>query len=564
MGEEVLSEVKSPEEILDAAGFSLLDKETPPKMLEGMLRELSKKVGNCDEITRVLVREEVVKVMGTAGVKGGATRLADAALGRRSHDGPASDDRQGRSVVLKEAEPWPEPVNASSLLADICKVIRRYVVLPIGGEVAIALWVLHSYLVERLWITPRLLITSPTKRCGKTTVIECLLYLVPRPLSTANVTAAAIFRTVEKYAPVLLIDEGDTFLQGSSDLKGILNSGHCKATAQVVRTAGEDFEPRIFSTFGAVGIGMIGEPADTILDRSVVLRMRRKTKEEKVAHFRSEHVAKELEPLRQKAARWAKDNGGKAATSEPEIPSELNDRQADNWRILLAIADLAGESWPEKAREAALALSGAVSEEDNAAGVQLLADIRGLFDKKATERLASTEIVEALVAMEERPWPEWQRGQPITKRQVARLLKPFDIKPKQVWTDGENTRGYDRADLEDAFSRYIPPSEVLGPLGVNNDKGLSPVSEPLGPLSPNGSKNARNPYEQGVLTDLTDGEGGLGDQGGSVDLSAKSWEEEKQAQRIGAERPSDRPDTILDRTDCDDSKEDQDWEEWPI
>ncbi len=440
MGEKILIEERSVEEILEAADFAYLDEQAPPKMLEGMLRNLARQVSDCDDLTRALVREELVKRLTASGVKG-AARIADAALGRPPLGDPAKDDRQGRSVVLKDPEPWPEPVDAASLLEDIRTSIKRYAILPIGGGVAAALWVLHTYLVERLWITPRLVITSPTKRCGKTTVIECLQYLVPRPISTANVTAAAIFRTVEKYDPTLLIDEGDTFLKGSPDLKGILNSGHCKATAQVVRTAGEDFEPRIFSTFGAVAIGMIGNPADTILDRSVVLRMRRKTKEEKVARFRSEHVEKELEPLRQKAARWAKDNGDKAAASEPETPSELNDRQADNWQILFAIADLAEGSWPEKARKAALTLSGTVSEEDTAAGVQLLADIKELFDEKGTERLASTEIVEALVAMEERPWPEWQRGQPITKRQLARILKPFGISPRATIKRCVNSRG---------------------------------------------------------------------------------------------------------------------------
>ncbi len=100
------------------------------------------------------------------------------------------------------------------------------------------------------------------------------------------------------------------------------------------------------------------------------------------------------------------------------------------------------------------------------------------------------------------------------------IYTPLDMSssPSLLWIDGKTTRGYDSADLEDAFSRYIPPSEVLGPLGVNNDKGLSSVDEPLGPLSPNGWENPRNPHEQGVLTDLTDGEGGLGDQGGSVEV----------------------------------------------
>ena len=363
-----------------------------------------------------------------------------------SHSG---ENSQSRSCILSDPDPWPEPVEGAELLSQIEATLCRYVVLPAGAAVAIALWIVLTFLVEVLWIAPRLAISSPTKRCGKTTLLEILLFLVRRPLPVANITPASVFRSIEKWQPSLLVDEADTFIQ-NRQLRGILNSGHSRGTAQVVRCDGEDHEPRLFSTFGLVAIALIGKLPETLEDRSIVIKMRRK----QVCRFRRDHLGGELEPLQRMAARWAQDNSAAIVGSEPEVPSDLNDRQQDGWRKLFAIADLAGGDWPKRARSAALILS-QDDEADSSDGVQLLADLEELFRSRGAERLTSGEIVEELGKMEERPWPEFESKHPITTRQLAQVLAPFEIRPHQFRLAGLKVRGYVRGDFDDVFARYL-------------------------------------------------------------------------------------------------------------
>jgi putative DNA primase/helicase len=234
-----------------------------------------------------------------------------------------------------------------------------------------ALWIVHSHALEPAQMTPRLAILSPEKRCGKTTVLNILGKLVRRPLSTTNVTAAALYRTIEKFQPTLLVDEADTFLKEREELRGILNSGHDREGAEVVRCCADDIEPRRFATWAAVALAAIGEIHDTLADRSVIIRMKRRTSDESVAPLRRKNVA-ELTPLPRKRARWAADNNARLAGVEVEAPRELNDRAADNWEPLLGIADLVGGEWPSRARRAALALSVAPDDDDRSSRAQAL------------------------------------------------------------------------------------------------------------------------------------------------------------------------------------------------
>jgi hypothetical protein len=160
------------------------------------------------------------------------------------------DNKQGHALSLPEPKPWPDPVNGADLLNELSAIIRRYVVMSAYAADTAALWVVHTYLLKGFGISPRLAITSPEKRCGKTTLLDVLARLVMRPLPTSNATTAAIFRVVEMRQPTLLIDEADTFLKENVELRGILNSGHRKGGA-VLRTVGEDLEPRSFSTYSA-------------------------------------------------------------------------------------------------------------------------------------------------------------------------------------------------------------------------------------------------------------------------------------------------------------------------
>ena len=389
-----------------------------------------------------------------------------------------ADDLQGRRLELRLPEPWFESVDGAAVLDSLVSQIRRYISLPELAPEAIALWALHTYTLDALRNTPRLAVTSPEKGCGKSTVLDVLATVVAKSLPAANISPAAVFRTIEACRPTLLIDEADTFLRDNEVLRGVLDSGHSRATASVIRIVGQDLEPRAFSTWGCIAITSIGELPGTLADRSIPIRMRRKKEGEQVERFRSDKAA-ELEVISRKAVRWASENVSVLSEMDPQIPGQLFNRTADNWRPLLAIADSVGGNWPEIVRRAAVSLSATPEGFETSVRVQLLTDLKSTFQEKEAETLSSERLVLALGDMEDRPWPEWKRGKPITAKQLASLLKPFGVKPKQLWAAGKNERGYATGDFGDAFDRYLPPQSAR-PLDARILRVLA-ISEVLGP-----------------------------------------------------------------------------------
>ena len=293
-------------------------------------------------------RKEAAKRLGVS-----LTFLDAAAKAKRSELGIDKDDGlQGHALDLRAPEPWPEPVDGAELLDDITAAIKRYVVMPENAARACALWCLHTYLLDCFLISPRLAIRSATHRCGKTTLLDIISYLVLRTLSSANVTAASLFRVIEACRPTLLIDEADTFLPNSDELRGVINSGHRKG-GTVIRTVGDDYEPRKFSTYAACAIALIGKLPATLHDRSApVIDLKRRLRSEHVECFRLDRTV-HLDVLARKAARWAADKAEQIRNTDPELPTGLFNRDGDNWRPLLVIAEVAGGKWPERAREAA-------------------------------------------------------------------------------------------------------------------------------------------------------------------------------------------------------------------
>src|SRR5262249_51436770 len=262
-----------------------------------------------------------------------------------------------------------------ALLDSLRQAFRRYIVLPKGAETALPLWVLHTWTMDAGDISPFMVLVSPTKQCGKTNTLIILLYLTPRSELASNITGSALFRYVEQVRPTLLIDEADSFVKDNEELRGILNSGHTKTAAYVIRNVevSGEHKPRRFSTWAPKAIATIRGLADTLEDRAVMVRLQRKPPGAKVERLRKRDN-EWFAAVRSKAARWAEDNFDQLVDADPQMPEALNDRAADNWRPLLAIADLAGGEWPQLARQAALTLSG--EAQDGAVGVELLKDIR--------------------------------------------------------------------------------------------------------------------------------------------------------------------------------------------
>ncbi|MEM9553711.1 MAG: DUF3631 domain-containing protein [Acidobacteriota bacterium] len=429
---------------------------------------------------------------------------------------------QGRRVSFEMPEPHPEPVSGVDLLNDLEQLFLQHVILAPGAARILALWVLHTYIFDAFWVTPRLAITSPEKRCGKTLVLMLLKRLVARPLMCANASPAAIFRSIERYRPTLLIDEGDTFLDRAQELQGILNSGHSQ-DGHVLRTVGEDHEARSFSTFSPLAIAMIGDLYDTLADRSIPVRMERKRPMDTVAPLRLDRLD-HLNVIRSRALRWARDHRADVEGREPDVPAELNDRAADNWRGLLAIADSVGGHWPEWAR--ALAVEAAQrSEDDTSAGVQLLIDIHALFVQIGKDALFSAEIISSLAKREDRRWPEWDGGQSITPRQVAKLLQPFGIKPRQIRRGSRTRKGYRRDDFREAFERYLPlqePKHPKHPKQVNeiNDLGSPRIRNTGSGVSED--RSAESPCSSRVVSDVSD----VSDQGTATPASTSGEDRE--------------------------------------
>ena len=431
---------------------------------------------------------------------------------RRPPDGDDTANTTNTISLFTEPDPWPDAVNGATLLDALAGAFMRYAVLPDGAAAVLALWVVHAHAHDAASVSPILGLISPTKRCGKTTALSIVQALSPRALPAANITAAALFRVVEKWSLTVLIDEADTFLRDNNELRGVINSGHNRATAFVVRTVGDDHEAQPFRTWAPKAIALIGNLPDTLADRSIAVRLRRKRPDETVERLRLDRLDA-LTALCRQASRWVGDNLDVLREAEPAIPSELHDRAADNWRPLLAIADRAGGEWPKQARKVARLLSGDGDDEGSAA-VMLLSDIFAIFEERQADRISSADLVETLAAMEARPWPEWYRGKPISVRQVAKLLKPFGVSPHGIRTGTKTPRGYNLDDFSDAFPRYLP-SPSATPQQTNEINVLPQI--PSATSTPNvADRKPDKPLKNNEccgVADETPHRGGKGDKG---------------------------------------------------
>lgn len=488
------------DEILRASGLTTLGENPPNEAVLRCVRMLGSLTNGAAAVTREAIRAGAVRVLRPLGWRVAA--LDDVLGAADSEDGDSV--RQGKAIVLSDPEPWSSAVEGTALLDELAETFIRHLSQPEGAATAEALWTLHTYAHDAATVSPILALTSPAKRCGKTTALTLLSGLVRRPLLGSNITPSALFRTVEKYRPTLLVDEADTFLPERDELRGILNSGHARAAAVVVRTVGDDHDVRTFSTWAPKAVAMIGELPDTLRDRSIAVRLQRRRRDEKVTPLRLDRLG-EYEPLRRRCVRWAADHLSALRSAEPVVPEELDDRARDNWRPLLAVAEAAGGAWPERARRAALLLSGLGDDQGDRA-VVLLADIRAVMD--GHECIASTHLAKLLAKLGPgHPWGEYRRGVAISGQQVAALLKRFGIRPDQHWCGGRKIRGYLREDFEDAWSRYLPSSGIhgpVGPVGRRSDEADQRQAKSVEAGSPTGSGASPQPDADADLPCLPD------------------------------------------------------------
>jgi putative DNA primase/helicase len=365
------------------------------------------------------------------------------------------EEAAGTNKIVVDTEPWPEPVDVAELLDEIYGVIRQFIVCEPATATAATLWVAFTWIIDHVQVAPLAVITAPEKRCGKTQLLDVIGRLSKRPLFASSISPAAVFRVIEAHGPTLLIDEADAFFGTREELRGIVNSGHTRTSAYVVRCVGDKvFEPKRFSTWGAKALSGIGKLPSTVMDRAIVLPLRRKLPSEKVQRLRRADSGL-FETLAGKLARFSEDHGITIGRSCPELPEALDDRAQDNWEPLLAIAYFAGGNWPKEARRAALTISGG-KEKDRSLGEQLLQAIKDVFERDGLDKISREQLVKRLIADEEGPWATWNKGKPMSPAQLRQSLATYEIKTKKIRTSNSKTeQGFETAQFVDVWERYL-------------------------------------------------------------------------------------------------------------
>ena len=377
------------------------------------------------------------------------------------------------------ADPWDAPEGAA-LLDGVHEFVGRFVAYPTeAAKIAHVLWIAHAHCMDAWESTPRLAFVSPEPGSGKTRALEITELLVPRPVEAVNVTPAYLFRKVagEEGRPTILFDEIDTIFgpkaKDNEEIRGLLNAGHRKgAVAGRCVVRGKLIETEEIPAYCAVAMAGLGDLPDTILTRSVIIRMRRRAPHERVEPYRRRDHSEEGHNLRERLAEWLAALEYDLARARPHMPAGIVDRDADVWEPLVAIADAAGGEWPKRARETAVTLVTASKAATPSLGIRLLADLRDVFGDR--ENMATENILSALHAIEEAPWGDL-RGKPLDSRGLARRLRQYDVRPTTVRELVTPAKGYRREDLFDAWQRYLSP---LGSPATESVTSVTTVTPP--------------------------------------------------------------------------------------
>jgi hypothetical protein len=394
-----------------------------------------------------------------------------------------AEDHLSRIRKVSTAKPKIDGVgDGAELLDAVAAFVRRYVFLSAAQTDAVVLWIAHTHAFLAAECTPYLSVTSAEKRCGKTRLLEVMELLVNQPWLTARTSAAALVRKVDAEGSTLLLDETDAAFKSGDEyseaLRGILNAGHRRGGSYTVVTGkGENMEAKDFSVFGPKAIAGIGRLPDTVADRSIPIRLKRKSVGEPVIRFRHRKVRAEATALRSRLAAWAHSHLEDLRNAEPDLPVELSDRAQDGAEPLLAIADATGNTWAVRARRALIELCTGTAGEDQSLRTELLIDIRTIFEDQCVDAMASEELVAALNGLQDHPWCEFSNGKSLTQRTLAKLLKPFDIGPTVVRIGDRTPRGYPKIAFQDAWSRYLDVSEVQQAQHSNKSNDLGPISQ---------------------------------------------------------------------------------------
>ena len=372
---------------------------------------------------------------------------------------PEAPDSSNEDQSPEESSLAVVSIDGADLLDRILKFYLRFAILPFEAAAhAVVAWVAHSHLMEAWDSTPRLAFLSPEPGSGKSRAMEIAALFSPRAIEAANATTAALIRAIDDPAgtPTFFIDEIDTIYgqngKGDELLRGFINAGHRRGGGVLrCEASNDDWAPTLRSSYAAIAMAGIGNLPDTILTRSVIIRMRKRAPDENVEPYRHRDHAHLGHALRDELAQWAQQVAAKAGTLRPALPPAIVDRNADVWEPLIVIGDLAGGAWAQRIRDAAVQfVVRAKKQTQPSLGVQLLADIRACFGNK--DRLSSADLVALLLQDLEASW----RDLKLDQVKLAKMLAQYDIKPDSIRTGQSTPRGYRVEWFHDAWKRYLP------------------------------------------------------------------------------------------------------------
>ena len=343
-----------------------------------------------------------------------------------------------------------------SFFDELAASFRKHVIFKYPEEAdAITLWCAGTYLMDVWQLFPKLLINSPERECGKTTLLFAIEALVENGMIASSITPAAIYRIIENHRPTLLIDEADRFLRFNEELNGIINAGHTRRTATRIhceKSKDGTIEQKKFSLWGAQVIAGIGGQADTLTSRSIEITLRRKAIDETVARMPFDYVERSAK-VRKLLKQWAIKNSVQVSKMTLDGPNGASDRTQDNWTPLVRVAAAIGGDWPDKARKAFAKLE--ITEKDHTAsslGLDLLKDIHKIMYQSSVPEMGAAEITEALIKLPDTEWRSLQYGRPITSKRLNQKLGEYRIRP--IKRRDKNV--YLFSEIEDNLKRYLP------------------------------------------------------------------------------------------------------------
>ncbi|MFD7085364.1 DUF3631 domain-containing protein [Streptomyces sp. NPDC059918] len=380
-------------------------------------------------------------------------------------------------------------IDGAALLDEVEAFHRRFNIFPReGAYVAVALWDAHAHLLDAFDSTPRIAFLSPEPGSGKSRALEVMETLVPNKMAAVDASPSALFRSVagvEGERPTILYDEIDTVFgpkAGENEqLRGFLNAGHRRGRL-MYRCVGDGANQTVqgFPSYCAVAMAGLGSLPDTILTRSVIIRMRRRAPNEKVEPYRLGTHEQQGNAIRDRLAVWADQVRDKIKGAWPEMPDGVTDRPADVWEPLLAVADAAGGEWPERARAACIELVKASQADDKASlGIRLLTDLRDHV-MIGLDKLPTIAVLDRLNALDDAPWADTD-GKPLDSRRLSKMLKEYrtakdePIVSRNIRTAGGILKGFYAEDLHDAWTRYCPPPQNP----ATSATPLQPSSQPV-------------------------------------------------------------------------------------